>query len=63
MGGRWLSHLLCTSRLFGECVSIYPGLLLCLGLFTPLEVALLETPVDANGQVVRDLKEKYDVIT
>jgi len=37
-----------------EGVSFDPGLELGRGLFTPLEVTLLETPVDADGQVVRD---------
>jgi len=47
----------------GESISLDSGLLLGRGLLAPLKVALLETPVDANGQVVRDLKEKYDIIT
>jgi hypothetical protein len=46
-----------------ESVSIHPGLQLVRGLWAPLEVALLETPVDTDGKVVRDLKEKYAVIT
>ena len=40
-----------------------PGLLLGYGLFTPLEVALLEAPINTDGQVVRDLNEKCNVIT
>jgi hypothetical protein len=44
----------------GESVSFDAGLLLGLGLFTPLEVALLETPVDTDGQVVRDTSGESD---
>ena len=51
------------SSVFRESVSIHPGLQLVRGLWAPLEVALLETPVDADGKVVRDLKEKYGVIS
>jgi len=46
----------------GESVSLNSGLQLGRGLLAPLKVALLETPVDTDGEVVRDLKEKYDVI-
>jgi hypothetical protein len=50
------------SSVFWESVSIHPGLQLVRGLWAPLEVALLEAPVDTDGKVVRDLKEKCDVI-
>jgi len=45
-----------------ESISLNSGLQLGRGLLAPLKVALLETPVDTNGEVVRDLKDKYDVI-
>jgi len=49
--GKTISHLLSISW---ESISLDPGLLLGRGLLTPLEVALLETPVDTDGHVVRD---------
>jgi len=61
--GKYLSNLLGVISGLGESVSINPWLLLDLVLFTPLEVALLETPVNTDGKVVRDLKEKHNVIT
>ena len=39
-----------------ESVAVDTRLLLVLGLIAPLEVALLKTPVNADGQVVRDLE-------
>lgn len=48
------------SSVLGELVSIHSGLLLGLGLFTPLQVAPLETPVDADGQVVRNTSGEAD---
>jgi hypothetical protein len=50
------------SSVLGESISIHPGLQLVRGLWTPLEVALLEAPVDTDGKVVRDLK-RYAVTT
>jgi len=46
--------------LLREGVSIDPGLLLGLGLVTPLEVALLETPINTDGKVVRDTSGEVD---
>lgn len=47
----------------GEGIYVAPGLLLFRALLAPLDVALLETTVDTDHQVVRDLREKYEVIT
>ena len=51
------------TSLGGESVSVTPGLLLLRGLFSPLDVALLEATVDTDRQIVRDLWERYDVGT
>ena len=51
---------LCTS-LGGESVSVTPGLLLFRGLFSPLDVALLEATVDTDRQIVGDLWKKCHV--
>jgi hypothetical protein len=50
------------SSVLGESVSIHTGLQLVRGLWAPLEVALLEAPVNTDGKVVRDLK-RYAVTT
>jgi len=44
----------------GESVSFDSGLQLERGLITPLEVALLEAPVNTDGQVVRDARGDFD---
>ena len=55
--GKRLSHLFGMPYLIlGESICIDPGLLLVLALFAPLEVAFLETPIDTDGHVVRNLK-------
>lgn len=43
-----------------ESVSVNPGLLLCRGLWAPLDVAPLETAVDADRKVVRDASGEFN---
>jgi len=43
-----------------ESVSVTPGLLLCRGLWAPLDVAPLEAAVDADRQVVRDASGEFN---
>ena len=55
------SSCLGVTSLRGEGVSVTPGLLLFRGLLAPLEVALLETAVDADRRIVGELREKCDI--
>ena len=55
------SSCLSVTSLGRESVSVTPRLLLFRGLLAPLEVALLETAVDADRQIVGELREKCDI--
>ena len=62
-GGEKATFSSCPSvtPLGGESVSVTPGLLLLHGLLASLDVALLETAIDTNCQIVEGLREKCNI--